>query len=203
MTNLRCRHTPIPLLLVLLVLCGTVRTQALQRWFYVSQNLWVDQNVTNVLALMQRAAQAGYTHMLVSDSKFSHLAMMDAHYFNNLGLIRQAATNLNLKVVPALFPVGYSNDLLFNDPNLIEGMPVTNALLVVSNGVALIRPDPPVAFPGGDFSNLALGSWKDSTVVADNGTARVTDPNGANARIVQQLMVQPFRQYRSEERRVG
>jgi hypothetical protein len=195
MTNLRCRHTPIPLLLVLLVFCGTGRTQALERWFYVSQNLWVDQNVTNVLALMQRAAQAGYTHMLVSDSKFSHLATMDAHYFNNLGLIKQAATNLNLEVVPALFPVGYSNDLLFNDPNLIEGMPVTNALLVVSNGVALIQPDPPVAFPGGDFSNLALWSWKDSTVVADNGTARVTDPNGANARIVQLLTVQPFRQY--------
>jgi hypothetical protein len=181
--------------LVLLFLCGTVRTQALERWFYVSQNLWVDQNVTNVLALMQRAAQAGYTHKLVSDSKFSRLATMDAHYFNNLGLIKQAATNLNLEVVPALFSVGYSNDLLFNDPNLIEGMPVTNALLVVSNGVALIQPDPPIAFPGGDFSNLALWSWKDSTVVADNGTARVTDPNGANSRIVQQLTVQPFRQY--------
>ena len=120
MTILRCRQRPMPLLLVLLILCGTVRTQALERWFYVSQNLWVDQNVTNVLALMQRAAQAGYTHMQVSDSKFSHLATMDAHYFNNLGLIRQAATNLNLEVVPALFPVGYSNDLLFNDPNLIE-----------------------------------------------------------------------------------
>ncbi|HWX18983.1 MAG TPA: hypothetical protein VN578_03650 [Candidatus Binatia bacterium] len=195
MTLLRCRHRPIPLLLVLLVLSGAVRSQALERWFYVSQNLWVDQNVTNVLALMQRAAQAGYTHMLVSDSKFSRLATMDARYFNNLNLIKQAATNLNLEVVPELFPVGYSNDLLFNDPNLIEGMPVTNALLVVSNDVALIQPDPPVAFPGGDFSNLALWSWKDSTVVQDNGTARVTDPNGANARIVQQLTVQPFRQY--------
>jgi len=195
MTILSCRHWSIPLLLALLVICGTVRTQALERWFYVSQNLWVDQNVTNLLALMQRAAQAGYTHMLVSDSKFSRLATMDTHYFNNLGLIKQAATNLSLEVVPALFPVGYSNDLLFNDSNLIEGMPVTNALLVVSNGVALIQPDPPIAFPGGDFSNLALWSWQDSTVVADNGTAKVTNPNGANARIVQQLTVQPFRQY--------
>jgi hypothetical protein len=190
----RCRSL-IPAFLVLAVLCCTGRARALERWFYVSQNLWVDQNVTNVLALMQRAAQAGYTHMLINDSKFCRLATMDAHYFNNLGLIKQAATNLNLEVVPTVFPVGYSNDLLFNDPNLIEGMPATNALLVVSNGLALIQPDPPVVFPGGDFSNLALWSWKDSTVVADNGTARVTNPNGANARIVQQLTVKPFRQY--------
>src|SRR5262249_49141639 len=118
-----------------LVLCYTLRAPALERGFYVSQNLWVDQNVTNVLALMQRAAQGGYTHMLVNDSKFCRLATMDAHYFNNVNLIKQAATNLNLEIIPTVFPIGYSNDLLFNDPNLIEAMPVTNALLVVSNGV--------------------------------------------------------------------
>src|SRR5882724_12062635 len=90
---------------------------ALERWFYVSQNLWVDQNVTNLVALMQRASQAGYTHLLLNDSKFCRLATMDAHFFQNLGVIKQAATNLNLEIVPTVFPVGYSNDLLFNDPN--------------------------------------------------------------------------------------
>jgi hypothetical protein len=74
-------------------------------------------------------------------------------------------------------------------------MPVHNALLVVSNSVALIQADPPVTFPGGDFSDLSRWTWKDNNVVEDNGTARVTDPNGANGRIVQQLTVQPFRQY--------
>ena len=171
------------------------RAFALERWFYVSQNLWVDQNITNVLGWMQRASQAGYTHVLLNDSKFSRLATMDAHYFRNLNTVKQAASNLNLEIVPALFPVGYANDLLFNNPNLIEGLPVTNTLLVVSNGLASIQPDPPVSFPGGNFSNLNLWSWKDPNVVEDNGAARLTDPNGANARIVQQLTVKPFRQY--------
>ncbi len=168
---------------------------ALERWFYVSQNLWVDQNLTNLVALMQRAANAGYTHLLLNDSKFSRLATMDAHYFQNVGILKQTATNLNLEIVPAVFPVGYANDLLFNDPNLIEGLPVQNALLVVSNGVAVSQPDPPVSFPGGDFSDLSRWSWKDANVGEDNGAARVTNPNGANARIVQQLTVHPFRQY--------
>ena len=168
---------------------------AIQRWVFCNQNLWVDQNITNLIALMQRASTAGYTHMLLGDSKFSRLGTMDAHYFQNVNKVKQAATQLHLEIVPAVFPIGYSNDLLFNDPNLIEGMPATNALLIVSNGVARIQSDLPVAFPNGDFSNLARWSWKDSTVVADNGTARVTNPNGANARIVQQFTVKPFRQY--------
>src|SRR5215831_715185 len=184
----------LPLALFLFAILSMSKAPALERWFYVSQNLWVDQNITNIIALMQRAAAAGYTHMLLSDSKFSRLATMDSHYFNNLTTLKQTATNLNLEIVPAIFPVGYSNDLLFNDPNLIEGMPVQNALLVVSNGVGVIQSSPPVSFPGGDFSDLSRWTWKDNNVVQDNGSARVTDPNGANARIVQQLNVQPFRQ---------
>jgi len=168
---------------------------ALERWFYVSQNLWVDQNITNLVALMQRASQAGYTHMLINDSKFCRLATMDDHYFRNLYILKQAATNTNLEIVPALFPVGYSNDLLFNDPNLIEGLPARSAVLTVSNGIATIAAEPAISFPGGDFADLARWSWKDSNVVAENGTAHVTNPNGANARIVQQLTVHPFRQY--------
>jgi hypothetical protein len=185
----------LPLILVLFTALSLTKAHALERWFYVSQNLWVDQNITNIVALMQRAAAAGYTHMLLSDSKFSRLSTMDSHYFNNLATLKQTATNLNLEIVPAIFPVGYSNDILFNDPNLIEGLPVQNALLVVSNSIAEVQPDPPITFPGGDFSDLSRWSWKDNNVVEDNGSARVTDPNGANARIVQQLTVQPFRQY--------
>jgi hypothetical protein len=182
--------------LILVAVLGLApRSFALERWFMVMQNLWVDQNVTNLVALMQRASNAGYTHLLLGDSKFSRLASMDAHYFQNLATVKQAAQTLNLEIVPALFPVGYANDLLFNDPNLIEGMPARNALLVVTNGVAGIQADPAVSFPGGDFSDLSRWTWKDTNVVEDNGTARVTDPNGANARIVQTLSVRPFRQY--------
>ena len=170
------------------------RTWALERWFYVDQNLLVDQNITNLVALMQRAAKAGYTQMFLYHSKFSFLAKMDAHYFQNVAAIKQSAQGCNLEIVPGVFPIGYSNDLLFNNPNLIEGMPVRNALLVVSNGLATIEPDPPVAFPAGGFSDLAGWTWKDPNVVADQGAARVTDPNG-NARVVQQLTVQPFREY--------
>jgi hypothetical protein len=180
------------------LLCLLATGQAapgLQLWFYHPVNLYVDQNITNLETLWRRAAKAGYTHVLLSDSKFGKLGDMDERYFRNLKRVRQLGADLGLEIVPALFPIGYSNDLLWHDPNLIEALPVRDALLVVSNGLARVTADPPVAFPDGGFTNLSRWTWKDPTVVADNGAARVTDPKGQNARIVQNFTVKPFRQY--------
>src|SRR3989442_1339203 len=63
--------------------CVVCRAAPLERWIYCSQNLWVDKNVDQLEALFQRAHKAGYTHVLLSDSKFSKLAEMDARYFRN------------------------------------------------------------------------------------------------------------------------
>ena len=167
----------------------------LQRWLYYSGNLLVDSNMTNLQALFVRAAQSGYTHVLVSDSEFSHLDNVDAHYFTNIAYLKKLAADLGLEIVPDLFPVGFSNDLLSHDPNLIEALPVTNTLLVVTNGLAIIQPEPTVTFPEGGFSNLTLWTFQDTNVVEDIGSARVSDPLGQAARIGQGFQVSPFRQY--------
>src|SRR5215207_7303067 len=104
---------------------------ALEQWLYCAQNLWVDKNVDELEALFQRAARAGYTHVLLTDSKFSKLGDMDARYFRNVERVKKISAAVHLEIVPALFPVGYSNDLLWHDPNLIEALPVRDALFVV------------------------------------------------------------------------
>lgn len=167
----------------------------LQRWFYCSQNLLVDRNVDELETLIARAAKAGYTHVLLADSKFSKLGDMEPRYFRNIERVKTAAKGAGVQIVPALFSIGYSNDLLWHDPNLIEAMPVTNALFVVRGGEARLEPDPALALKGGDFSDLALWGWKDANVTGDSGTALIRDPNNQNARIVQQLKLTPFRQY--------
>ncbi len=173
----------------------TPRAAALERWLYYSQNLWVDKNLEELESVWRRAASAGYTHVLLTDSKFSKLGDMDARYFRNVERVKRLAGELHLEIVPALFPVGYSNDLLWHDPNLVEAMPVQEAPLVVTNGQARLVPDPALTLPGGDFSNLKSWSWKDDNVVPDNGSAKIENPNGQNARIVQSLKLRPFRQY--------
>ena len=84
----------------------------MQLWLCCAQNLWVDQNVDRLEALLRRAAKAGYTHALITDSKFGKLGEMDAHYFRNIDRVKRIAAELRIELVPALFPLGYSNDLL-------------------------------------------------------------------------------------------
>jgi hypothetical protein len=183
------------LLLVLSFQLHWGQAAELERWLYCSQNLWVDENLTRIEALFARAAKTGYTHVLLSDSKFAKLGDMDARYFRNIERVKKRAAELHLEIVPALFAVGYSNDLLWQDPNLIEALPVRDALFVVQDGVATIRPDPPIRLKGADFSDLKQWDWKDDAVQADNGAALIQDPKGQNARIVQKLRLTPFRQY--------
>jgi len=187
------------LIIALVLVCAfgqrAASAAALERWVYCAQNLWVDKNIDALDTLLRRAARAGYTHVLLSDSKFAKLGDMDARYFRNLERIKNVAAELHLEIVPALFPIGYSNDLLWHDPNLIEALPVRDALFVVKHGAARLQPDPPVGLKGGDFSDLTQWAWKDPEVRSDNGAALIRDPSGKNARIVQKLKLHPFRQY--------
>jgi hypothetical protein len=168
----------------------------LQRWLYYSANLSVDSSITSLSNVLARASQSGYTHLLLAAPEFCRLADMDAHYFANINAVKSLAASLGIEIVPEVFPIGYSNDLLSQNPNLVEAMPVTDSLLVVTNGFAYPQPDPPVVFPGADFSKLGLWDFHDPTVVEDNGTAMVANPNGQSARIIQIVTVAPFRQYR-------
>src|SRR6266478_4117504 len=142
------------LFLLLLSTAGGSRAAGLEKWIYCSENLWVDKNIDDLEGLLRRAAKAGYTHVLLTDSKFSKLGDMDARYFRNIERVKKLAAELHLEIVPALFSIGYSNDLLWHDPNLIEALPVRDALFVVKNGEARLLADPPVELKGGDFSDL-------------------------------------------------
>src|SRR5215472_11688536 len=147
----RCIWSLRLLILVLAVMEVRGAGAPLERWFYCAQNLWVDKNIEQIESLFRRAARAGYTHVLLTDSKFGKLEDMDAHYFRNIEHLKALAAELHLEIVPALFPIGYSHDLLWHDPNLIESMPVWGALFVVHGGQARLQANPAIGLKGGDF----------------------------------------------------
>src|SRR5687767_6465436 len=84
-------------------------------WLYYPTNLQVAENVDKLETIWARAAKAGYTHVLLADSKFAKLGDVPEHYFKNLERTKQVADRLKLKLFPAVFPVGYSNDILWHD----------------------------------------------------------------------------------------
>ena len=160
-------------------------TAALELWFYDSTNLLVDENVAKLEALFARAGAAGYTRVLLNDSKFARLDAMEPRYFKNVERAKAAAKKNGLEIVPAVFGLGYSEGLLSHDPNLAEALPVKDEPFTVKGGVARIS-TPPVS--------LANVAWKDEALVAEGGGWRAKAPKG-NARVVWKLKLAPFRQY--------
>src|SRR5215213_1658828 len=85
-----------------------------ERWIYIPANFQVTDEVTRVEGLLERAAKAGYTHALFADSKFSRLGTVTSAYVPNVEKVKAAAQRLHIESVPCVFPVGYSNDLLYH-----------------------------------------------------------------------------------------
>jgi len=165
--------------------CAAPRLDLRDRWVYFPFDLREERNVAKFGDLARRAARAGYTGFLLEDPNFGRLPLMKPAYFQNIERVKGLAAGHRLEIVPALFQVGHSENLLAQDPNLAEGLPVRDGLFVVRQGVARLEPDPPVAF-------RHQWDWKDDTVSAD---WVVRDPRGRFARIVQKVRVRPFRQY--------
>ena len=174
---------------------GEQAPKPLELWFYYSTNLQNTDNLPGLEAVFRRAAAAGYTQVYLTDSKFGKLDTVQPIYFQNAAKVKALADELHLEIVPGIFPIGWSESLLSHDPNLVESLPVRDALFVVDKGAAHPVADPPIQFPEGGFLNPKAWDFHDPVVQLENGAAHVTGAKGVNTRIVKALPVAPFRQY--------
>src|SRR5438874_8471365 len=110
------------------------------RWVYLMYNLQVDANADEAIKVIDRAAKAGYTGVVLADFKLSILDHVTQNWFKNAERVKKAAAAANIEIIPAVFPIGYSSGLLFHDPNLAEGVPVKDAPFVVKGGQAVPVP---------------------------------------------------------------
>jgi hypothetical protein len=175
--------------IALLIAVRAPAAQPRELWLYCPTNLLVDANIDKLDKLWHRAAAAGYSHVLLSDSKFSRLGALGsntAHYMANIERTKRLARDNHLTLIPAVFPIGYSNDLLSRDPNLAEGLPVRDTPFVVRNNVATVDADPAVS--------LSKIGFKDD-VVHVAGTTATMDPTDGNARMTFKLKLPKFRCY--------
>ncbi|MBL9145081.1 MAG: hypothetical protein JNM99_15485 [Verrucomicrobiaceae bacterium] len=181
-------------LVACLLLASSASAESKERWVYAPSNYQVDAQADRIIALMKRAKACGYTHFLITDSKFARVPTLPKRYFDNVKRVKTAAQELGIELVPALFGVGYSNDLLSNDPNLAEGLPVKEALFVVKDYIASHVPDPMVLLKDGALQNRKAWGFIDDNLISEAGALR-SDATHANARFSQRLKLQPFRQY--------
>ena len=178
--------------LLLLILCLTC-AQAIaddkpQLWLYCPINLQVDENIPKAAEIWKRAAAAGYTHVLLTDSKMAKLGDlggMEKTYFANVEKIKKLAAELKLEIVPALFNIGYSNNMLWHDPNLAEGLPVKDQPFIVQDGQA--KPTGQIDFP-------KKPNFHDDSVHLEGNLATAKD-NRDVARLIYGFKVPQYRCY--------
>lgn len=110
---------------------------AAKRIVYISDNFMHEQAVTNSIGVLRKAAAAGYNAVLITDCKFdrwSETVTVDQQiYIANLKKVRQACRDLKMEVIATC--LGQGADLLANDPNLAEGMPVIDAPFLAKGGM--------------------------------------------------------------------
>jgi hypothetical protein len=176
-----------------------------RRWFYASHNLLDDKSVEQLLALIQRARNAGYNGVVLADDKLAILDQMPERYFAHAQQIRRAAREAQIEIIPAIFPIGYSARLLAHDPNLAEGMPAVDIPFVVRGREAVLVEEPAAHIVNGDleradgdrFSGFTLQDDPGKTTFADH---RVVHGGTTSLRIEDKSLGTEYRNYRIAQR---
>lgn len=190
-----------------------------KRWVYLPTNFQVTANVQRLKDLLDRAKAAGYNGALVGDGKLGRLddGSLIPVYYSNLKAVLDHARTLGMAVLPGTADFGYSETILWHNPNLAEGLPVRGAEFRASGGRLLPVESVPVALANGDFEELPASGeqfpgwqFQDAPgtatfvdrVVKHGGRAALrmqdlgsNNPPAGNGRVYQRLAVAPFRYY--------
>jgi len=180
--------------------CAAEAQQNLKyRWVFVWRQLSRPEEVDKLIADLPRAAAAGYNGLVlrwnVAPEKKEAL--------------KAAAAQYHFDLIPTVMGSGAP------ERDLMEGLPVRDALFVAHNGTATISADPAVSLPGGEFEEAkgdTFAGWDSQeqpgvctfqdTEVKHGGASAIRMDNLAKASpdlgcyVGKTLKVSPFREYR-------
>lgn len=183
------------------------------RWVFVSRGLSRDQDVEDIRGIVGVAAEHGLNGMVLS-AGLDRLDLQPAAYFDRLRRVKAICDEHSVEIIPNIFSVGYGGSVISHNRNLAAGIPVKDALFVVSGAEARLVPDPPVAFLNGGLEeydghrarNFRLQdqpgevSFVDRSVFREGAASLRYENFTANAyghgRLMQEIAVRPRRCYR-------
>ncbi len=95
-------------------------------WVYCPANFLVESECDRVHKILEQAARAGYTHALISDSKFSRLHEMDQRYFKHIAELKTKAAQLKLVWYPPAAPWAIQTISSLRIPTWLKLYPLSN-----------------------------------------------------------------------------
>ena len=181
-----------------------------QKWIHVMGNLLSDEGRSKIIKVVQDAAKAGYTGVLINDVKLIKYQVQPKEYAQKLAEFRKACTDCNMKIIASVTPFGYASELLTHDVSLAEGMPVRGAAFVVRDGKLVPDESDFPHLVNGSFDAIEGGKLAGWTVEDAKGQMSI-DPAGGNdgkpclkfdststgtdPRVTQKMKVKPWHYY--------
>jgi len=123
------------------------------RWVFSGHNLLVNSQVLALEAIADTMSLYKLNGIQQNDFKYSILQLMWSAYFINVDTLSLHLQKEYIELIPGVIGLGWSSGILYNDPNLAEGLPATSTYIMVSDTGRLI-PDPRVVLVNGGFENV-------------------------------------------------
>lgn len=185
------------------------------RWYYYSTNIQTASNTPKTKSIMDVASRFRLNGINLNDSKFARITTVPKFYYDSLLSIKKYANDRYVKVIPGVMPFGYSNGLLYHDPNLASGLPVRDQRFVIAGDTARLIPHIIVSIPNGGFENYNGNNFSGfrfidkpgqisfaDTVIKHSGKASIRfenfsqyDPTNGHGRVSYWTKVFPFTYY--------
>ncbi len=186
------------------------------RWVFSLHNLIEQSQVAALETIEDTMAAHKLNGLQQNDFKNNIYSVFEGsypQYFYNVDSLQVYSYNSNVEIIPGVFPFGWSEGILFHDPDIAEGIPTTSSYLIQSNAGTLLT-DPNMILPNGDFESVSNGQftgWSyydgpNQSMFVDSTTAHsgkysarctnFTAGNGAgDARFIRSLNCKPFHGY--------
>lgn len=139
------------------------------RFVYVHGKPLEDVDQVELIRKLAKTASEHGLNGLILDAFFDRLLLEPPYNFKNLKKIKEICDQNNLEFIPAFMGMGYNAPLQAYDKNLIEGLPIKDALFVVKNGKADLVADPPVSIANGGFEQAEGESPASFSVTEETG----------------------------------
>ena len=209
------RHATLYITLMIAIAAALALAPTLSyRWFYLASNFYVQSNVDNAIALLHRAAKAGYNGVVFTDSKLSSLETYPDFYVKAVDRFLTTAREEHIQVIPMVLSVAWADGMLAHNPSLVESMPCRAVELTAHNGQ--LQSSNEELYANGSFKDHhgdkigglgyqdapGVATFVDTAIHHDSDCSlRIDDPEKAadshgNCRIVEHVDLKPWHQYR-------
>lgn len=123
------------------------------RWVFSQHNLRGPGQLAALRTIQDTMAFYKLNGIQQNDFKYNLLDQQPRNYFDSAYAFLLKSFETNTEIIPGVAPIGYSEGILWHNPNLAEGFPA-RARYVIEGDTGRLIPDPRVTLPNGGFENL-------------------------------------------------